>query len=92
MMHTIMRVKVKDYDKWKIVFDGNSATRKTAEAKGGRLFHNVDDSSEVIIYLRWETMENARKFFNSEELKKRMQESGVIDKPDIFYLEEVESL
>jgi heme-degrading monooxygenase HmoA len=91
-MHTIMRVKVKDYDKWKTVFDGNSATRKTAGEKGGRLFHNVDDSSEVLIYLRWETMENARKFFNSEELKKRMQESGVIDTPDIYFLEEVESL
>lgn len=91
MIHTIVRCKVKDYDKWKPFFDEHSATRKAAGEKGGRLFHNVDDSSEVIIYLRWETMENARKFFESEDLKNVMQEAGVIEK-DIYFLEEVESL
>jgi len=92
MIHTIIRLKVKDYDKWKPIFDEHSATRKAGGEKGGRLFHNVDDSSEVLIYLRWETMENARKFFESEELKNTMQKAGVIDKPDIYFLEEVESL
>lgn len=92
MMHTIMRLKAKDYDKWKPVFDANSPARKAKGEKGGRLFHNVDDRSEVIIYLRWDTEENARKFFASEDLKNKMQEAGVSDKPDIYFLEEVESV
>lgn len=92
MIHTIMRAKVKDYDKWKPVFDENSVIRKAGGEKGGRLFHNLDDGSEVLIYLRWDTMENARKFFESDDLKNRMQKAGVIDKPDIYFLEEVESL
>ena len=92
MIHTIVRHKVKDYEKWKSAFDGNSAARKAGGEKGGRLFHNVDDGSEVIIYLRWDTMENARKFYNSEDLKSVMQKAGVSEKPDIYFLEEVESV
>jgi heme-degrading monooxygenase HmoA len=92
MMHTIIRHKVKDYDKWKTAFDEHSPARKAGGEKGGRLFHNVDDPSEVIIYLRWETMENARTFYASEDLKSVMQKAGVTDKPDIYFLEEVESL
>jgi heme-degrading monooxygenase HmoA len=91
MMHTIIRVKVEDYDKFKPIFDEHSAARKAAGEKGGRLFHNVDDPSEVIIYLRWETMENAKKFLGSEDLKNYMQKAGIIEK-DIHFLEEVESL
>jgi heme-degrading monooxygenase HmoA len=92
MIHTIIKLKVEDYDKWKPIFDEHSATRKAEGEKGGRLFHNINDPSEVIIYLRWETIENARKFFESEDLKNTMQKAGVIGKPDIYFLEEVESL
>jgi heme-degrading monooxygenase HmoA len=92
MIHIIVRAKVEDYDKFKPVFDGHSATRKAAGEKGGRLFHDLNDGSVVFIYLRWDTMENAQKFFESEDLKGEMQKAGVSGKPDISFLEEVESL
>lgn len=91
MMHTVTIVKVEDYDKFKSIFDEHSAARKAGGEKGGRLFHCVDNPSEVIVYLRWETIENARKFFESEDLKTYMQKAGVIEK-DNHFLEEVESL
>jgi hypothetical protein len=37
-------------------------------------------------------MENARKFYESEDLKKVMQKAGVVEKPDIFFIEEIEKI
>lgn len=91
MIHTIVRIKVGDYDKFKPVFDEHRTARKAAGEKGGRLFHSLDDSSVVFVYLRWDTMEDAKTFFESEDLKVYMQKAGVIDR-DIYFLEEVESL
>jgi heme-degrading monooxygenase HmoA len=92
MIHIIVRCNVEDYNKFKPVFDEHSAARKAAGEKGGRLFHDLNDGSVVFIYLRWDTIENAKKFFESEDLKNYMQKSGVSGKPDISFLEEVESL
>jgi heme-degrading monooxygenase HmoA len=92
MQQTLIRHKVKDYAKWKPVFDEDSATRKAAGEKGGQLFRNKDDQNEIIIMFKWDTMEHARKFFESEDLKKIMKKAGVIDKPDIYFLEEVETV
>ena len=91
MPYVFIRNKVKDYDKWKPVFDENRVFRTAAGEKGGRLFQNIDDPSETIIIFKWDTIENARKFTESEELKKAMQKAGVAEKPDIYFLEEVET-
>lgn len=88
--YVLIRHKVKDYDKWKRVFDENLAFRKAGGEKGGRLFRNKDDPSETIIIFKWDTIENARKFTESEDLKIAMQKAGVAEKPDIYFLEEVE--
>ena len=92
MMHTIIRHKVKDYDKWKSAFDGHSPIRKAGGEKGGHLFRNKTDSNEIFIELKWDTMENAQKFYESEDLKNVMKKAGITDKPDIYFLEEVEQV
>jgi heme-degrading monooxygenase HmoA len=92
MVYVLIRHKVGDYDKWKSVFDEHLTFRKAGGEKGGRLFRNIDNPSEVIVIFKWDTIENARKFMESEDLKKAMQKAGVADKPDIYFLEEVETL
>lgn len=88
----LIRHKVKDYDRWKSVFDEHIDFRKAGGEKGGRLFRNIYDPSEVITIFKWDTIENARKFTESEDLKKAMQKAGVADKPGIYFLEEVETV
>lgn len=88
----LVRHKVKDYEKWKPVFDEHAAMRKTGGCKGGRLFRNTDNPNETIIIWKWDTIENARKFAKSEDLEKVMQKAGVAEKPDIYFLDEVETL
>ena len=86
----LIRSKLKDFDKWKPIFDEHTNIRKTGGSKGYRLFRNIDNPNETIIIFKRDTIENARKFSQSEDLKRRMQEAGVIDIPDFFFLEEFE--
>lgn len=90
MPYMMVRHKVKDYAKWKQVFDEHGATRKTSGSKGGHLFRNADDPSELIILFEWDDLKKARQLAQSEDLRKAMERAGVSDKPDIFFLEEIE--
>lgn len=92
MVYMLVRHKVEDYEKWKQVFDEHAAFRDTRGSKGGRLFKNIDNPDETIIIFKWDTIENARKFAGSEDLEKAMKKAGVIEKPDIYFLDEVERL
>ncbi len=92
MAYLLVRHKVKDYDKWKTVFDEHATTRKASGSKGGRLFRNADNPNETVILFEWESIEKARKFANSEDLQKTMQRAGVSDKPNVYFLEEVEKV
>ena len=92
MAYLLVRHKVNDFAKWKSGFDAHGSTRKKSGSNGGHLFRNAEDPNEVIILFRWDNLENARKFTDSEDLKQVMEKVGVIDKPDIYFLDEVEKL
>jgi hypothetical protein len=40
--------------------------------------------------LEWDTKEHATKFVESEDLKKTMQEAGVVTKPEVHFFEKIE--
>ncbi len=92
MVYLFVRSKVKDFSKFKPVFDENADTRKASGSKGGQLFRNADNPNEPVILLEWESIEKAKKFAQSEDLKKRMEQAGVIGKPEFCFLEEVEQV
>jgi quinol monooxygenase YgiN len=86
----MFRGKVKDYEKWKPVFDELASIRKEYGSKGGRLFRIADKPNELVILLEWESIEKARKYTQSEDIKKAFERGGVIGKPEFSFLEEVE--
>ena len=88
----LVRHKVKDFPKWKKVFDEHTAFREENGSKGGYLFRNIDNSDETIIIFKWNYLEDARQFASSENLKDIMERAGVADKPDIYFLNEVEKV
>ncbi len=47
---------------------------------------NIDDPSEVVILFEIGDLQKARELVASDDLRERMQEGGVIDKPDIYFL------
>lgn len=89
MQYIVIRHKVEDYDKWKKMYDGEGSRSKAKGSKGARLFHNADDPNELVVLLKWDDLEKARSYVQSEELKEAMRRGGVSGKPDILILEEV---
>jgi heme-degrading monooxygenase HmoA len=90
MAYMLVRHKVKDFTKWKPVYDEHANVRKDSGSKGAHLFRNADNPNEVFVLYEWETVDKAKKFAQSENLRQKMQEAGVSEKPDIYFLNEVE--
>ena len=90
MPYMLVRHKVMDYAKWKLIYDQHAATRKASGSKEAHLFRNADNPNELVILFRWDDLGEARNFAQSEDLAKTMQKAGVSDRPDIYFLEEIE--
>lgn len=92
MIYIVIRHKVKDYDTWKVHFDAHSVKRAAAGSTGGHLLRGLDDPNEVVIFFKWDELDKARLFVESPDLREIMEKAGVTDKPDVYFLENVESL
>ena len=91
MSYVIYRVKVADYARWKPIFDADGANREAGGSQGGQLFRSASDPNELVVLFEWD-LEKARQFSQSEELRAKMQEAGVLGPPDIYFLEEIEQI
>jgi len=92
MVHVLVRHKVADYNRWKESFDAYLTARKRAGETGFHLFHNADDPRDIFLLLDWQTLDEARRFMNSNELRERMQQAGVVGAPEVQYLEDARSV
>jgi heme-degrading monooxygenase HmoA len=88
MVHVMVRHKVADYVRWKEAFDGHLSVRKAAGEVGNRVLLSVDDPHEVTLLLDWDSLERARRFAKSDDLKQKMQQSGVVGDADVSFLED----
>src|ERR1017187_4280090 len=75
MAHLLVRHKVDDFDRWKAVFDGHAAAQRTAGITVTHVMRNVED------------VERAKAFVFSPQVPGSQEESGVLDRPDIYFLE-----
>jgi hypothetical protein len=87
MMHVLVHHKVKDYPEWKKIFDGHAMIRQKSGSGGGHLFRRSGDSNDLFILFEWDTPGNAKKFFESDDLKNVMSRAGVIGRPDVHFLD-----
>jgi heme-degrading monooxygenase HmoA len=89
MPHMMVHHKVRDFAKWKPLFDRDESRRKTSGSKGAQLFQNAEDPTDVFILMGWDSVENAKKFGMSDDTKKVMEQAGVVGVPHIHMLKEV---
>ena len=90
MPYILVRHKVEDYAKWKPLFDEDGVNRKAEGSRGSQLFRNADNPNEVIVLLEWDDLGKAKQFAQSPRLREVMEQAGVADHPDIYFLDEVE--
>jgi quinol monooxygenase YgiN len=61
---------------------------KDAGQLSSRVFHMADDPNNLLIFQEWNSVDNAAKFVQSMELKEAMQQAGVLEQPDVYFLNE----
>jgi hypothetical protein len=77
--------KVESFEKWKPVFD-STASWKVKFGWKQSLFMTADnDRNNVTVIEEFDTLENARKFASSPELKTAMGKAGVTSPPDVHF-------
>jgi quinol monooxygenase YgiN len=88
MTRIMVRHRVKDYSHWREVFDGFINTRKANGEKSYQIFQDSKNENNLYLMFEWDNENNARRFFDSTELKNAMQKGGVAETPEIHYLKE----
>jgi heme-degrading monooxygenase HmoA len=69
------------------VYDAHLAAREAAGLRELHLLHNVEDATEVVLLFEVENLGRAREFVRSEDLRHAMARAGVVDQPDIYFLD-----
>ncbi len=87
MVYLFIRHKVKDYPAWKATFDGFIETRRASGEKSWQIFHPDDDPNNLLLLFEWDSLANARTFMTNPELKEAMGAAGVIEAPEVYFLE-----
>jgi hypothetical protein len=80
--------KVQDYSAWRKVFDELESVRARFGSTGGQVFQSVNDPNEITILTDWGSVDEARAYAQSPELKEGMKNAGVISQPDVMFLNE----
>jgi hypothetical protein len=81
----IVRHEVRDYAAWKRGFDAHAEARARAGIIGHAVNRSAQNPNVVVVYLQAESLDPLRAFASSPDLKKVMQEVGVIGAPDITF-------
>lgn len=88
MTQLFVQHKVEDYGKWRKIFDDMTAVRTSFGMSGQQVFHSASDPNEVIIITHWPSAEKAQAYAQSADIKKAMQNGGVISQPNVLFMEE----
>jgi len=81
-----VRHKVRDFSTWKSGYDTHLPKRVAAGLSEVHVLQNAHDSNEVFILFQAEDLSRAKAFTESADLRETMQQVGVIEKPDIHFL------
>lgn len=86
--YVLVRHKVRDFAEWKRAYDAHRPKRAEAGVTQKHLMRNAENANEVVILFEAKDLKRAKSFVESADLREAMQQAGVTDKPDIYFLNE----
>jgi hypothetical protein len=92
MITVLIHHEVADYTAWKAAFDSAFDWRRKNGELSCRIFRSAGNVNHLTLFFEWESLEKARAFIVSEELKTKMANAGVKGLPRVDFLAEVHSL
>ena len=90
MYYVLIMHEVADYAVWKKGFDQAHDMRKSAGELEYQVLTNKDGPNKIVHFSKWQSHDQAKAIFESDEVKKIRRELGVKG-PEFFYLNELES-
>jgi hypothetical protein len=85
MATMFVRHTVKDFKAWKKTYDEFDATRRGLGVTGHGVYQADGDPTDVTVFHDFATIDAAKKFAASTELKTTMEKAGVVGAPDIWF-------
>ena len=68
MAHILAKQIFRDFDEWLAAFEGNASMRRENGSKGAVVWRDPGRPNEVLIYFKWDSLENANKYFSAPKL------------------------
>lgn len=78
-MQIILRRRLKDYDAWRKMVSEMDGTRRKYGSRGGTVYRNAKDPSEVVLVFDWDDQKPYTEYFNLPEVRKALAETGTIE-------------
>ena len=85
--YMLCRNKVADFATWKKVFDAHAEAQRQSGLHLQRLWRGLDNPNEVFMLFEVTDIDKARNFVASPKVPDAQCQSGVLEKPDIFFME-----
>ena len=82
-----IHLKIAEYPKWRAVFDAMDPARLQFGQTGYGVFRSASDPLELTVHTQWPSLERARAYAISPDLKNAMQKAGIISQPEVAFLE-----
>lgn len=80
-----VRHEVADYGNWRKAYDAFDATRRKLGVISQSVYRSADDPNDITVVHDFRTLEQAKAFAASAELKSAMENAGVKGPPQIWY-------
>lgn len=85
MATLFVRHTVKDFATWKKGYDEFDSTRRGLGVTGDGVYQADGNPNDVTVYHDFASMDAAKKFAASSELKSAMEKNGVVGTPDVWF-------
>lgn len=87
MTRLFIRHAVDDYDVWRREYDAFADTQQQLGVRAESVHRHVEDPAMLTVIHDFDSVEDARAFLESDELKDAMGNAGVAGAPDIWLTE-----
>lgn len=88
MQYVLIIHEVADYPTWKLAFDKAAGIRKVAGEIEYQVLKYESDANKIVHFSRWQTLDQAKAFFQSPEVEDIRRTAGV-KAPTFIYLDQL---
>jgi quinol monooxygenase YgiN len=86
-VQVFVRHEVKDYKVWKKGYDDYAAKQKEGGVYYQHVYQTIDNPNQVTVIHDFHSLEKAKAFFASDDLKSTMKKIGALGKPEIWFVQ-----